>query len=221
MYVQRNDGFPATIDIPREGTASLLAKVLGITALGFFATAIGVGTAPAWSMMPGLIAVLALIFAISGARKAANPTVTLGLFLALAYFMGWEIAPIIGRYIRSFGAGLVLQAALTTGLGMAAMACVAYLFQINYRKLSGIAGAALLALIITGIASMFFHFLSTDTYSWLALGIFTLLTVADFARIRNGGDGQSAVMLSVGIYLDAINIFLILLELLSGRARRN
>ncbi len=220
MYVNQSNGFPTVIDVPREGTAPLLAKVLGITSLGFFVTALGVATAPAWSMLPGLIAVFVLIFAINGARRKSEG-VALGLFLALAYFMGWEIAPIISRYIRGFGSGLVLNAALTTGAGMAAMGCVSYLFNINYRRIAGIATAALLALILVGIASMFLHFMPPTLYSWLALGIFTLLTVADFSRIRAGGDGMSATQLSVGIYLDAINIFMIMLQLLSGRSRRD
>jgi modulator of FtsH protease len=74
-------------------------------------------------------------------------------------------------------------------------------------------------LILLGIASMFLHFMTPDTYSWLTLGIFTLLTIGDFARIRAGGDGQSAVSLSLSIYLDAINIFLAVLQLMSGRRR--
>jgi modulator of FtsH protease len=49
--------------------------------------------------------------------------------------------------------------------------------------------------------------------------VFTLLTVGDFARIRAGGDGQSAVSLALSIYLDAINIFLAVLELFGGRRR--
>jgi modulator of FtsH protease len=53
----------------------------------------------------------------------------------------------------------------------------------------------------------------------MILGVFTLLTVGDFARIRAGGDGQSAVQLSLSIYLDAINIFLAVLQLLGGRRR--
>jgi FtsH-binding integral membrane protein len=221
MYVNRTNGFPTVIDVPREGTAPLLAKVLGITALGFFITAFGVATAPVWSMMPGLIAVFVLIFAINRARTG-SPATALALFLGLAYFMGWEISPIIHMYLRAFGPGLVFNAALTTGVGMTAMGCVAYLFSINYRKLSGIAGAALIALIIVGIASMFFtHLIAPTTYSWLALGIFTLLTVADFARIRAGGDGVSAVSLALSIYLDAINIFLILMQLMGGRSRRD
>jgi FtsH-binding integral membrane protein len=218
MTEQRMNPYSTVIDIPREETASLLAKVLGITSFGFLVTALGVATAPAWSMFPGLIAVFALIFAIRFARKS-NPALALGLFLSLTYFIGWEIAPIIHRYVQSVGPSIVFQAAATTGLGMACMGCIAYLFQINYRRIAGIGFAALLVLILLGIASMFLHFLTPDTYSWLTLGIFTLLTVGDFARIRAGGDGQSAVSLSLSIYLDAINIFLAILQLLSGRRR--
>ena len=219
MNEQRLNPYSTIIDVPREETASLLAKVLAITSTGFFITAFGVATAPVWGTLPGLIAVFALIFAISAARRSTSPYLALGLFLALTYFMGWEIGPLIHRYIQSFGSALVFQAALTTGLGMAAMGSVAYLFQINYRRIAGIGFAALLVLILAGIASMFLHFLTPDTYSWLTLGIFALLTVGDFARIRAGGDGQSAVSLSLSIYLDAINIFLAVLQLLSGRRR--
>ena len=220
MYVNQTNGYPTVIDVPREGTAPLLAKVLGITALGFLVTAMGVATAPAWSMMPGFIAVLALIFAINAVRRRSD-NLALGLFLALAFFMGWEIAPIIHMYIRTIGTYVVFQAAMTTALGMTAMACVAYLFSINYRRVLGLATGALLLLILAGIVSAFFHFLSPNTYSWIALAIFTALTIGDFARIRAGGDGMSATQLAVGIYLDAINIFIILLQLFGGGRRRD
>ena len=213
------NAFPTIIDVPREETASLLAKVLGITALGFLITALGVYTSPPWGTLPGLIIVFALIFGISFARKR-SPGLALGLFLALTYFMGWQIGPLIQHYIHNFGPGIVLNAAATTGAGMAVMGCIAYLFNINYRRVSGIAFALLLGLIVVGILSMFFHFLSPDTYSWLTLGIFALLTGGDFARIRAGdADGQSAVSLSLSIYLDGINIFLAVLQLMGGRRR--
>jgi len=214
----RTGTWNTVIEGQREATASLLAKVLAITSLGFLITAVGVYTAPAWATLPGLIAVFALIFAISFARKQ-SPALALGLFLLLTYFMGWEIGPLIQHYIRTFGPGLVLNAAVTTGLGMACMGIVAYLFNINYRAITGIGMAALLGVLLLGIVSIFFHFLQPDTYSWLILGVFTLLTIGDFARIRAGGDGQSAVSLSLSIYLDAINIFLAVLQLLSGRRR--
>ena len=208
-----------TIVIP-QSTAGLLAKVLGITSLGFFITAFGVATAPVWATLPGFIAVIALVFAITLSKKA-SPTLALGLFLALTYFMGWEIGPLLQRYIHTLGIGIVFQAAATTGVGMGCMGIVAYLFQINYRLILGIGTALLFGLILIGLVSMFFHFLTPNTYSWLTLGVFTLLTIGDFARIRAGGDGASAVVLSLSIYLDAVNIFLAILQLLSGGRRRN
>ena len=214
----RTGTWSTTIDVPREETASLLSKVLAITSVGFLITAAGVATSPVWGSMVGFIAVLGLIFAISAARRT-SPALALGLFFALTYFMGWEIGPLIHRYMATVGPAVVFQAAATTGLGMAAMGIVAYLFNINYRRVTGIATFALLGLILAGIASIFFHFLQPSTYSWLTLGIFTLLTVGDFARIRAGGDGQPAVSLALSIYLDAINIFLATLQLLSGRRR--
>lgn len=214
----RTGTWSTTIDVPRESTAPLLAKVLGITSLGFLITALGVATSPVWAMLPGFIAVLALIFAINFARKA-NPAVALGLFYLLTYFMGWEIGPLIQRYMVTIGPAIVFQAASTTGLGMACMGIVAYLFNISYRAVTGIASALLLGVLLIGLVSIFFHFLSPDTYSWMILGVFTLLTIGDFARIRAGGDGQSAVSLSLSIYLDAINIFMAVLQLLGGRRR--
>jgi FtsH-binding integral membrane protein len=211
--------FPTIIDAPREETSSLLAKVLGITAIGFLITAAGVASAPAWGSMIGFIAVLGLIFAISAARKSTNHYLALGLFFLLTYFMGWEIGPLVQRYIHAYGTPMVFNAAATTGCGMAVMACIAYLFNINYRKITGIAFALLLGLIVVGLISMFFRVLSPSTYSWLTLGIFTLLTIGDFARIRAGGDGQPAVSLALSIYLDAINIFLAVLQLSGGRRR--
>ena len=206
------------IEGQREATAGLLAKVLAITSLGFLITAVGVATSPPWATFVGFIVVLGLVFAITFARRQ-SPGLALGLFLLLTYFMGWEIGPLIQHYIRNFGPGIVFNAAVTTGLGMACMGIVAYLFNINYRALTGIASAALLGVLLLGIVSIFFHFLQPDTYSWLILGVFTLLTVGDFARIRAGGDGQSAVSLSLSIYLDAINIFLAVLQLMGGRRR--
>jgi len=215
-----NQNYPITIEGTTSRTASLLAKVLGITALGFLITAFGVATAPAFGTFIGFIAVIGLIFAINLTRRQ-NPAVALGLFLFLAYFMGWEIGPLIQRYIRTFGPGMVFNAAATTACGMAIMGCIAYLFSINYRRVAGIGFAALIVLLIAGIASMFFHFLTPDAYSWLTLGVFSLLTVGDFARIRAGGDGASATMLALSIYLDGINIFMAVLQLMGGRRSRD
>ena len=58
-------------------------------------------------------------------------------------------------------------------------------------------------------------------YSWATLVIFSGLVLIDFARLRAGGDGLTPVQMAVSIYLDAINIFLALLQIFGGRSRSN
>jgi len=67
--------------------------------------------------------------------------------------------------------------------------------------------------------SAFTHLLHPAVYSWLTLAVFTLLVLVDFARIRAGGAGSTAIELATSIYLDAINIFLALLQIFGARSR--
>jgi FtsH-binding integral membrane protein len=113
---------------------------------------------------------------------------------------------------------VVFNAALTTGLGMFALGAIVYATGLDLRRFSGIFFVALLALVVIGVISIFVHFLSPTIYSWGILVIFSGLVLIDFARIRAGGDGLSAVQIATSIYLDAINIFLALLQIFGGRS---
>jgi len=66
------------------------------------------------------------------------------------------------------------------------------------------------------VLGIFFHYVSPTFYSWATLAIFSVLIVVDFMRIRNGGDGATAVELALSIYLDGLNVFLALLRIFGG-----
>jgi modulator of FtsH protease len=215
---------PIVIEGRTNATTSLLSKVLLITSLGFFVSAVGVWLAPAF-YAPAMMWVyffvsLGLIFAVRATRK--NPALSLVLFLALALVMGFEIAPWIQYLMHSpQGINIVFNAALTTAVGMAVLGMGAQVATFDYRKVGNYALGALLVLIIVGVLGMFFHFVSPTLYSWATLAIFSVLLVVDFMRIRNGGDGATAVELALSIYLDGLNIFLALTQIFSGGSRRN
>lgn len=215
MYQQRQLSYAPAIRVQ-----SLLGQVLGITATGLLVTG-----ATAWlfqniSFGIGIAAFIVgfiLLLAINGTR--ANATVSLALFYAFALCEGIGLAPTIGAYVRGFGPDIVAQAAMTTGLGMFALAAVVYATGLDLRRFSGIAMLALLGLVVVGVISVFTRWLHPELYAWLTLAIFTLLVLIDFARIRAGGDGLTPVQLALQIYLDAINIFLAVLQLLGSRRR--
>jgi modulator of FtsH protease len=202
-------------------TSGLLGQVLGITGVGFLITALAAYLFRGVSPMVGFGAFILgfiLIFVMHSVR--ANPQVALLWFYAFTFLEGIGLAPTIARYVNVVGPEVVVNAAATTGFGMLVLGGVAFVFSVDWRRFSGIAFGLLVALVIVGVISAFTHFIHPETYSWLTLGIFTLITLVDFSRIRAGGSGATAVELAISIYLDAINIFLALLELFGARASR-
>lgn len=203
---------------PAVPVQSLLGQVLGITALGLLVTAISASLFQGLAYGAGMIAMIVgfvLLMAINGTR--ANPALSLGLFYAFAFLEGIGIAPVVGYYTHALGSGIVVDAAATTGLGMFALGAIVYATGLDLRRFQGIFFLALIGLVIAGVVSAFTHFIHPTVYSWITLVIFSGLVLVDFARLRAGGDGYTPVQLAVQIYLDAINIFLAVLQLLGAR----
>ncbi|HEY9085127.1 MAG TPA: Bax inhibitor-1 family protein [Candidatus Tyrphobacter sp.] len=217
MYRYQNPPQLGAAAIPAH---SLLAQVLGISALGFCITALG-----AWlfqGLAPGIGLVAMLVgfgFLIGTMAAQRNEMLSLALFYAFTFCEGIGIAPVIGQYVRTIGPGVVFDAALTTGLGMFALGAVVYATGLDLRRFQGYVSLALLGLIVLGIVSLFVRFIHPEVYAYLVLAIFTAYVLIDFARIRAGGGGATPVMLAVSIYLDALNIFLALLQIFGGRRR--
>jgi modulator of FtsH protease len=199
---------------------SLLGQVLGITAVGFLLTGLAAyffqNIPYSFGIGASLFGFL-LLFAINGTQ--ANPALSLMLFYAFTFVEGIGIAPIISHYVRLDGNGVVVNAASTTGFGMLILAAISFTFSVDWRRFSGIAFGALLALIVVGLLSAFFHFLHPGVYAWLTLAVFTLLTLIDFSRIRAASPYTPPVQLAVSIYLDAINIFLAFLQIFGRNDR--
>jgi modulator of FtsH protease len=215
LQPQNRYGGPVAPAVP---THSILAQVLGITALGLCVTALAAWLFQDLSPGIGLVAMIAgliLLFSIYAVRR--NEGLSLLLFYAFTFCEGVGIAPVIGQYVRAFGPDVVVNAALTTGLGMFALAAIVYATGLDLRRFQGIFTIALLGLVVVGIVSIFVKFIHPETYAWITLVIFSGLVLIDFARLRAGGDGLTPVLMATSIYLDAINIFLALLQIFGGR----
>lgn len=214
-YGYQRPGFGYAPAVPVQ---TLLGQVLGITSLGLLITA---GVAYLFQDVAygvGLIAMIAGFLVLVGINATrANEALSLTLFYVFAALEGVGLAPVIHRYAQTIGSGVVVEAAATTGLGMLALASVVYATGLDLRRFQGYFFLALIGLVIAGIVSAFTHWIHPTVYAWLTLAIFTGLVLIDFARIRAGGDGYTPVQLAVQIYLDAINIFLAILQLLGAR----
>ena len=134
-----------------------------------------------------------------------------------AFLEGVGLGPTIQHYLGHGGSHLIGTAAMTTGVGLAMLGTFAYAVSIDYRKVQAIGSFLLIGLLVLMLVTLFFHFVQPSTIDWLILGVFSLLTVGDFARVRAGGGGATAVELALSIFLDGLNIFLAVLRIFGNR----
>ncbi len=200
-------------------TASLLlGKVLGMVSVAFALTA--AGSYVSLSIPPGLALLIMLLnfgtlFAIRGVRANQGRQVT--LLYVFAFLEGVGLGPTMQHYLRLGGAHVIETAALTTAVGLAMLGTLAYAVSVDYRKVQAIGSFLLIGLLVLMLATVFFHFVQPTTIDWLVLAVFSVLTVGDFARVRAGGGGATAVELALSIFLDGLNIFLAALRIFGVR----
>jgi uncharacterized protein len=162
-----------------------------------------------------LVAILAVSFAMDKFSKGAL-TIFLHGFAAL---MGLSFATIFVVY----NMGSIVSAFMGAAILFAVMSGYGYFTK---KDLSGLGSLLFVGLIAIIIASIINIFIGSTVFQMVisAIGVivFLGLTAYDTQRIREivsvGGDtGKEEVMGALSLYLDFINLFLMLLQLFGGR----
>jgi len=226
---------PVTITQAKQDAASIfLAKVfnwmavgLGITgAVAYAAAATGIAQAIIRSPFFLVLAIgtLGLVFYLSARIDKIQARTASGLFIAYSVLNGLFFSTIFLRYTGSSIAGTFL---ITAGM-FGAMAAYGL---VTKRDLSGWGSFLFMGLIGIIIASIVNIFLKSPGVYWvtsmIGVLIFTGLTAYDVQKIKRMGEegimsqGQDAIvkgsiMGALALYLDFINLFLMLLRFFGG-----
>jgi modulator of FtsH protease len=163
------------------------------------------------SMIVGLVASLAMIFALNRYRNSSFGLVLLAMFSALH---GVLLGPMLNHYLEmSNGATLVGTAAGLTAL--ATFACAAYAIS-SKRDFSRWAGALFsitLVVLVAMIASIFIPIPGLHlALSVVTAVLFTCWLLYDVGSILNGTE-TSYITAALSVYLDVLNIFVSLLRI--------
>jgi modulator of FtsH protease len=196
-------------------TAAIFGRVMGLVALtvGFATAGVwlgrnagGAGWFIAWLLSMGCL------IGLNVANSRGQKGLAVGLLLAFGLLVGWSVASTVNYYAQTdpmavrqaFGATAVLVAGLGAG-GYAVRRDLSFLYRVLFF--------ALLALLVAGFVLIFVRIPAAYTiWSLAGLVIFSLYTVVDFNRLRRAGEDE-AIPLAAGIFLDVLNIFLLLLRL--------
>jgi FtsH-binding integral membrane protein len=183
-----------------------------------------------------ILAELALVFVVSLGINRIGPMPALGLFFAYALLNGVTISLVVLAYTVDPLTGQVtgsgISAALSSFLGASAIFGAAALYGVVTKRdltsLGGILVMGLVGLLVMMIVQVLF-FADSTAFS-LAIGvigvvIFTALTAFDVQRIQNGRlswiksrEGASVIG-ALALYLDFVNLFLMLLRIFGGGRR--
>jgi FtsH-binding integral membrane protein len=192
-------------------TMGLVAVTAGLFALGAY---VGRDIAYQWGWL-FFIASFACLLAMNFAAQRSEGT-AIGLLFGFGFLIGLATAPAISYY-ASANPQAVWQAGGATALFIAGFGAVGYVTRRDLSSIARIAFWALIGLIIFGIVLIFVRIPNGSLiYAILGLVIFAALTAFDFQRLRRTKDIRTAPLLAASIFLDILNVFLLLLSIFGG-----
>ena len=203
----------------RDQARALFGQTMGLVAIttGFFALGayLGRDLSQGWGIVL-YIASFALLFGLNFAASRSEQ-LAIALLFGFGVLVGLATAPTIAYY-ASTNPQSVWQAGGATALFIAGFGAAGYATR---RDLSGVARVcfwALLALIVFGIVAIFVRIPNSALiYAIVGLVIFAGFTMYDFQRLRKTKDIRAAPLLAASIFLDVLNVFLLLLSLFNRR----
>ena len=169
-----------------------------------------------------MLATLGLVFFISFRIHTLQYTTALGLFMLYAALLGAALTSILVAYTGASVARVFFISAASFG----ALSLYGYTTQ---RDLSAMGSFLIMGLFGIIIASLVNIFLKSSGLDWaisvIGVGVFAGLTAYDTQRIKemydsmddDGTIGRKAVMGALSLYLDFINLFLMLLRVVGDR----
>ena len=205
--------------VSRDQARALFGQTMGLVAIttGFFALGayLGRDLSRGW----GLVLFIASFGLLLGLNYAAQRSEQLAIAFLFGFgaLIGLATAPTIAYYAET-NPQSVWQAGGATALFIAGFGSYGYATR---RDLSGVARVcfwALLALIVFGIVAIFVNIPNSALiYAIAGLVIFAGFTMYDFQRLRKTKDIRAAPLLAASIFLDVLNVFLLLLSLFNRR----
>ena len=197
----------------------LLGRVLGLLTFAFLFTVAGVlvgSRLGPGSFLLAMIGLFGSLFALMAVRNRAPWNLV--LLYSMATFEGMLLGPLLDSFVAQGMGSIVLDAAAGTAGVTFLAGAYGYTTRRNVSGLGGILFVGLIGIVIASLVGMFLQLPALSLLiSVVAVAVFSGYIVYDFNRLARAGavtDGD-AIMFAVAVYLDMINIFVSLLNILS------
>jgi FtsH-binding integral membrane protein len=210
-----SNSVPLRPSITRDQAGTLLGQTMGLVAVtaGLFAVGayLGRNLSSPWGWL-WFIAAFACLIAMNFAAQRSQG-LTLALLFGFGVLIGLATAPTLSYYTNA-DPRAIWQAGAATALFIAGFGAAGYATRRDLSALARVLFWALIGLIIFGIVTIFVQIPNGALiYAIFGLVIFAGLTAYDFQRLRRNNDIRTAPLLAASIFLDILNVFLLLLSI--------
>lgn len=148
--------------------------------------------------------------------KSDNPIISFIGYNLVVIPVGLVMSISISAYVKEGMGVLIPQAVLVTASVTTIMIGLSLAFPDFFSKLGGVLFSSLIALIVIELVALIFFPGALHIIAWAGAGIFSMYIGYDFWKAQEYPKTiDNAVDSAVDIYLDIINLFLYILEILS------
>jgi modulator of FtsH protease len=206
---------PTHLTLSSDRSRSLFAQTMGYVASAAALFALGAYAGRDLDGIVGIVAFIGGFGALIGMQFASrrSQTATVGLLAALGLLLGLALAPVLADY-ASADPQAVWRAGAATALFIGAFGTIGYSTRRDLSGLARVSSWALLALLAFGVVLFFVSVPGGALiYSIIGLAIFAGYTLVDFQRLRRSTDITAAPLIAASIFLDILNVFLLLLQI--------
>jgi modulator of FtsH protease len=172
--------------------------------------AIATNTAPVnWIIQ--LVVLFGTLFAL---QKFRNSALSIPLVFFFTGFLGYTAGPIVNFYLGMANGGDIVMTALSmTGISFLGLSAYAISSRKDFSFMGGFLMIGLILVIIASLANIFFAIPALSlAISAVGVLVFSGFILYDTSRMVNGGE-TNYVMMTVSLYLNIYNLFMMLLHL--------
>jgi modulator of FtsH protease len=207
--------------ITRDESMTLIGLTMVFVAATAGAFALGAYLGRHWSSGSSWLLFFAAFATLIGINAAAQRSESLAVAMLLGFglLIGLSLAPTLSYYARTDPA-ILWQTGGAAALFVAGFGAAGYGTRRDLSALARYLTWALVALIMFSIVLIFVQIPNGSLiYAVVGLTVFAGLTAFDFQRLRGNKDIRSAPLLAASIFLDILNVFLLLLSLFTGDSK--
>lgn len=211
-------GYSQNIEVHRvlRNTYNLLGCTLAFSAFtASLAVAAGIGYG--FGLVLNIIALVMLWFVLP---RTAQSAAGVGVVFAITGLLGAGLGPLLGHFLNMANGGLLIMQALgATAVIFFALSAYVFISGKDFSFMGGFLMVGLIAVLVTMLGGFIFSLFGVNV-SGLSLvlnGVIVLLMsgfiLYDTSRIINGGE-TNYVLATISLYLNILNLFTSLLQLL-------